>query len=346
MDALGRRTRWHRDGTKAVQLRPRDRDIFSLLQRYRYLSSDYLYAFIGGDESRFLKRLGDLFVEPNCFVERPEREPARRHFNADYRPIVYELEDKGHDELNDGESYVWLNRGREHRTYYPHSVMVCQALANIELGIRKDPTLRFIPWPEIYAKMPEETRHSQLSHCLPVSISHEIEGKVHRSNKALLPDAVFGIEYIGHGVKFFALECDRNNEPTRRRNLEETSYLRKLLQYKAVVHGRVFKTHWGLPNLLVLNVFNDAGHLDDIKTLTQELTGKGASYLLFGTMASIGDFEKPPAPDGRLLSMPWQRVGYCDFNINSPTGEEKTDGHEAGTDSRTHQREGEDRPGA
>src|SRR5205085_8917037 len=177
----------------------------------------------------------------------------------------------------------------------------------------------FIPWKEIHARMPEKTRNSKLSHCLPVNISYRIGGKEHRSDKALMPDAVFGIEWEGKGARYFALECDRDHEPLMRSNLEQTSYLRKILQYQGVMTEKTYRTHWGLPNLLALNLTTTEFHQNKIMELVDELTeGKGASYLLFNTMPSLGDFAKPEPPTGRLLSEPWQRVAHPNFYLSQP----------------------------
>jgi hypothetical protein len=318
MDALNRASRWTRDGAHAIRLTERDLKILKLLQRYRYLPADYIHAFVGGQYNRFQERLGLLYREPNCFLERPGQQ--RQYFNANYRPLIYELDQRGEQALREfgfsdhTKAVAWLKRGREGHITFAHSLMICQALASIELGVRADTSLRFIPWKEIHARMPEKVRTSKFSHCLPTNISHSIDGKVHRSDKALMPDAVFGIEKEGVGNRYFALECDRDHEPLVRSNLEQTSYLRKILQYQDVIKHGTYKKHWGLPNFLVLNLTTNDFHKDKIIDLVSELTGgKGATYLLFKSMPSLGDFAPPPAPDGHLLTQPWQRAGHADF---------------------------------
>jgi hypothetical protein len=59
-----RRSRMRRKSSgKRVELTARDIEIFKVLQRYRYLRSTYLYAFVGGkNETRFKERLGALYV--------------------------------------------------------------------------------------------------------------------------------------------------------------------------------------------------------------------------------------------------------------------------------------------
>jgi hypothetical protein len=134
-----------------------------------------------------------------------------------------------------------------------------------------------------------------------------------------MPDAVFGIEIAGVGARFFALECDRDHEPLMRSNLEQTSYLRKILQYQQVAKDKTYKSHWGLPNLLALNLTTTEFHQNKIIALVRDLTaGRGASYLLFNTMPSLGDFARPEPPTGRLFTQAWQRAGHPEFYLSQP----------------------------
>lgn len=87
-DTLNRRSRWSRQGSKAAQLTARDVDIFRLLQRYRYLSADYIHAFIGGNKKRLVERLNLLQREPNFYLARPGQQ--RQNYNANYRSLIYE----------------------------------------------------------------------------------------------------------------------------------------------------------------------------------------------------------------------------------------------------------------
>jgi len=303
-----------------VQLSPRDLDILSLLQRYRYASTEHVHAFVGGQKNRLQERLARLYREPNCYLNRPAQQ--RQYFNANYRPIIYELDHNGERALrqygrSDDEAPIsWLNCRRDGRTDFAHAVMVCEALASIELGIKSDPSLRFIGWPEIKGRIPEPARHSKLLHCLPARISHQIKGAIQVCDKALAPDAVFGIAYEGLGARFFAIECDRDSEPLRRTNLQQTSYMRKLLQYRKVLRERTYHAHWGIPSLLVLSLTTSELHMRKIVALAEELCADVRNFLLFKTMPSLGDFAPPEPPTGRLLTEAWVRPGLADFRLD------------------------------
>ena len=55
-----------------------------------------------------------------------------------------------------------------------------------------------------------------------------------------------------------------------------------------------------------------------VKRTLDETGGKGASYLLFNTMPSLGDFARPEPPTGRLFTQAWKRAGHPDFYLSQP----------------------------
>jgi hypothetical protein len=315
---------------KRLQLTRRDLDILHLLTRYRYLRSTHLHALVGGrSRKRFIERLGDLYHEGG-YLDRPK--PQWQAVNARYMPVVYELAPAGHATLaqygltqdRNASSSGW-NGGRPGR-HFQHELMICDILSSIEIGARADPGLRFISWPEILAnpKMPESTRQAAkpLAARLPVTYAPPGTRKPQRSDRALLPDALFGLEYGTRTAKkyrFFALEADRNTQPIVRRNLRQSSYLRKILQYREIVARSVHRTLWGLPNLMVLTVTTSDRHRRNIMRMVEEVTaGKGSTYLLFRTMPSLTSLEKAPLPEPGFLTEPWHRVGHPDFFIDRP----------------------------
>ncbi len=315
---------------KRIQLTERDLEIFRFLTRYRFLRSTVLFALVGGkSHKRFVERLGDLYHEGG-FVDRPNQQ--WQAINARYTPAVYQLGDAGWNVLAQygavRESAAASNGRPDRRPsrHYHHELMICDILSSIEIAVRADPSLRLISWPEILAspKMPETTRNAASPMAARVPVTHAAPGtsKLNRTDRPLVPDALFGLEYTARGTKryrFFALEADRNTEPIVRGNLRQSSYLRKILQYRAIAAQSVYKTLWGLPNLLVLNVTVSDRHRQNIMRLVDELTkGKGSSFLLFKTMPSLASLEKAPLPIPDILTRAWHRTGYPDFFIDRP----------------------------
>jgi hypothetical protein len=311
-DRPRKRSRLHRKATgKPLALSPRDIEIFKLLNRYRYLRSTFIHALIGGYKIAVIKRLGTLFHDG--YLDRPAQQ--WQAINARYMPAVYELGTKGAQALRSIGVAVTPMPSQQ----FSHSLMVCDILASVEIGIRADPQLRLIPWKEILTKMPATgaNRENPLELPCQVSFTFPRSKTTHQSSKPLIPDAVFGIEYKPtKAFRFFALEADRNHEPVMRNTLSQTSYLRKVLQYREIAKG-AYKTQWGLPNLLVLNVTTSEQHMQNIISLVSTLTdGKGASYLLFKPMPSLASLERAPTPDASMLTEAWSRAGFEPFEIH------------------------------
>ncbi len=321
-----RRSRMSRKKTgKRITISSRDIEIFQLLERYRYLRSTFLHALVGGkSETRFKERLGDLYHEGG-YINRPKAQ--WQYANARYMPIIYELAAPGRavlrDTGNQSETTQLCSRrsmGAHHQ--FAHALMICDILASIELGVRETNSLRFIPWQEILVKAPEQTRAAHNPLALPVSISHlsSRTRKRHDAKTTLIPDALFGLEYKGIDdtkcYRFFALEADRNTMPIKRTNLNQSSYLKKLLAYREIAARKIYTSHLGIPNLMVLTVTTNTRHMQNIMELLMELTERGSKLFLFKTMSSLGDFQQAPLPTPHILTESWQRVGYEAFCIN------------------------------
>lgn len=171
-----RRSRMHRKRTgKRIELSDRDIEIFKLLNRYRYLRSNFLYAFVGGaSETRFKERLGDLYHEGG-YIDRPHQQ--WQFANCRSMPIIYELGDAGVRVLREhavarADSPLLGHDRLKVCRQFAHAVMIADILASIELGVRWASDLRFIGWREILGKAPEKTLRMVNPFEMPVSIAH------------------------------------------------------------------------------------------------------------------------------------------------------------------------------
>ncbi len=312
---------------KRIELTERDIELFELLNRYHFLRSNFMYAFLGGNsETRFKERLGHLYHDGR-YINRPEQQ--WQFANCRYMPVVHELDDRGEQVLRERglirSDSPLLKKGRMGAyRQFAHELMICDCMASIELGVRQNQNLRFISWQEIITKAPESTRRLDNPFAIPVSISHTFSrtGSAQRADIKVVPDGLFGLEYACDGQKmyrFFALEADRNTLPVIRSDLHQTSYLRKILAYRQISVQNIYKSHLGLPNLLVLTVTTNQTHMANIMSLVGELAHEGkAKLFLFKTMSSVGDSKKAPEPTVHMLTDAWQRVGYEAFRIDQP----------------------------
>src|SRR5712675_1326024 len=104
MDARLRNSRWSREpkldkaGEPIIaRLSEHDLAILQILARYRYLPSDYLAVLTGRPLPALQARLEILYRRPNAYINRPHQQ--RSNANANTTPLIYELDDKGADEL-------------------------------------------------------------------------------------------------------------------------------------------------------------------------------------------------------------------------------------------------------
>jgi hypothetical protein len=288
---------------KRIELTTRDIEIFKILEKYRYLRSTYIHAFVGGaSATRFKERLGDLFHEG--YLERPAEQ--WQFADACHRPAVYESGLGAEGILR--ESGIVMADARcfsskaAHRQFL-HSLMVCEVLASLDIGIRADPRLRFIAWPEILRRAPEATRSTPAPSRLPLP-----------SGGYLVPDGLFGIEYAQGGAKayrFFALEADRGTMPVARSSPNQTSYLGKLAAYREIIAREVHKTYLGVPNLLILTVTTSTPRVKEMIEKFDVQSDSGAGFLFRAAGAS--ELSHPAL---HLLSGPWERAGFPALRID------------------------------
>ena len=192
-------------------------------------------------------------------------------------------------------------------------------MASIELGLKNDPDVEFVSWQEIINKAPPKTRNAKNPFAIPVTLSYTYPktGNTHTSKKPLIPDGLFGLRYTKTNTyRFFALEAERRNRVFCS-NLQQTSGLRKVLCYRQIARDKVYQSHLGLPNLMVMFITPNKQKIETYSTLIMEITGtKGNTMFLFRDIPVAGYSYEKPVPLPSLYADPWQRVGNDDFYIN------------------------------
>jgi hypothetical protein len=293
---------------------------FEVLHRHGPLPSTFIHQFtkhVRQSEGRTKERLGHLYHEDNTphggpYLDRPWQQ--WQTMNARYQPAVSEVTPYAEQVLKE-RGLLAENVKPQTRVQYAHRFMVACITAQIELATKQDPNLRFISEQEILARSPNKTLEIPCS----ISYTNQRTGKRQTLDKPLIPDALFGIEYGGTSYRFFMLEADRDHEPIRRADLQETSYLRKMLQYREVIEKGHYKQHFGMKaGMLVLNVTTNFQHMHNIVELVSELTnGRGSPYLLFKTMPEFGKYLTVPSVSDELLIAPWRRSSFDSLCINT-----------------------------
>ena len=82
----------------------------------------------------------------------------------------------------------------------------------------------------------------------------------------------------------FALEADMHNEPIDPHELNRSSYGNKLVGYLAIFNDHLYKAHYGIPNMQVLNATVSDIHMRNIMKHLQRIS----------TTHSILSYSRPP----------------------------------------------------
>ena len=319
-DKQTRNSRWTRDPVVAPDGSPlvaypteRDFEIFKLLARFRYLPADYIHAFVGGNEKALSHRLNLLSRKPNLYLARPEQQ--RQSADANYRHLIYELDERGCTALRQR----GLSCPRIYVRNFRHELMVAQIMASIELGILENGKVRLITWLEILASdnTPKATRQSPAP--ASIRVSYSLRGETQTSD-IVADGRPFGLERLIDGKRtylfFPGIEADCGTEPINASDAERSSILKKFTAYTAIAEQGIHRSHFGFPNFFVAFVTTTAARMGSMMALLERLTdGRGSKMFLFKTFPGFTAAEKPPAPSGHMLSEPWQRAGFPPLHL-------------------------------
>jgi hypothetical protein len=319
MDAIlpthARNSRWSRDPVKdhngaprAVYPTERDIEIFQLLVRYRYLPSDTIHAFVGGNAKALLHRLNLLSRKPNLYLSRPQQQ--RQNAAANYRPLIYQLDQRGSQVLQD-RGLAFLSKSLHHN--FAHELMVAQITASIELGTKANRAIRLIAWPEILAheRTPLATRQSSTP--TAIRVAYTLRGE-QRHDDVYADAQPFGLERHIDGkasyLFFPGIEADCATEPIDASDAARSSIAKKFAAYLAIAEQGLYRSHFGFPNFFVPFITTTAARQHSMMELLDRMTGRrGSKIILFETFPSFTSLERAPAAPGHVLTAPWQRVG-------------------------------------
>jgi len=287
--------------------------IFKPLTRYRYLPVDYVHALGGGSLAYVVDRLSLLSRRPNRYVDRPQQQRASA--NANHRPLIYELADKGARVMR--ERGVECQRNRPPASF-AHELMVCQVMASFELGARER-NAHLITWEDILRSesLPEATRRSTRPYHIPISLT--VDGQ--RVTTHIAADGQpFGIARVVDGRReyffFPGVEADCATEPVDASDFARSSIYKKFLLYLAIEAQGAHRTHFGFPNFCIPIITTTERRAQSMMDLLKRITGgNGSKIFLFKTFPAFTSSEKHFPPSGRMLTEDWQRVGYPPFNF-------------------------------
>lgn len=289
---------------RRLALTPRDLLLFGVLDRYRYMPSNFLLAFLGGHSTYHRQRLTDLFHEGWL------RKPASQWetFNARYRPNSYELTPKARSALAGvaGLSSHIIGAGAP----FWHEHLVCLVMASIELSARQG-GVALLSWRDVLDRAPRGTQQSATPFAIPVQSTEA-------GHRTLRPDGLpFGL--MGSRALWFpGIEVDRHTEPLHPTDLRGrgSSILLKFVLYRQFVRDRVFEAHYGMPNAMVPIVTVNTAHMRNMIDLAMSLSeGRGFKWMLFRSLEDVSSRSSTPEPQLDLLSGTWERPGNAPVRL-------------------------------
>ncbi len=316
MDRTTRNSRWDREpklgsNGKPVVARLCDDDIaiFKLLGRYRYLPSDYLAALSGRSLPLLHARLEILCRKPNCYIDRPHQQ--RDNANANTRRVVYELDNKGADELN--------NRGiaffrKKYFKKFAHELMACTVASSFEIGATANPSIRIISWPELTASPQMPAAAKQLSNPQVLLISGD-----EKQNEIASDWRPFVIErnFATKSYFFvFGFEVDCGTEPIDTTDSERSAIRNKFGAYLTALERDVPRHRYGATTFMIPFITTTEARMRSMIGLLERMNpGQLARRFLFKHIPSFTAFEKPAPATGHMLTEPWHRAGFAPFSF-------------------------------
>lgn len=275
-------SRLKRKATNPIQLTDRDAIILKALHRYRFLTTDHLQT-LTGTESRWgiNKRLRLLY--DHKYIDRPKAQAAI-FSHADKRPTVYALGNAGAALLSERfviampPSVYWTEKNRRVRErHIEHTLGISDFMIEIEALCQSSPDHHLIGQGDILAQSPSETRRSKYPFRWKTRVEHN--GKRH--NIMILPDYVFGIRSSDGRERFYFVEIDRGTMPVKRRDISQTSFVRKVLSYADTFERGLALRRFGMTGFQVLTVTTSLERIQTIQDAIANLTNTSFSANTF-----------------------------------------------------------------
>lgn len=263
------------------------------LHKYRFLTTDHLQS-ITGTESRWgmNKRLRLLY--DHKYIDRPKAQAAI-FSHAEKRPTVYALGNAGAALLSARfgiampPSVYWTEKNRRVRErHIEHTLGISDFMIEIEAICKALPDHQLIGQGEILAQSPAETRRSKH----PFRWKTRVEHNSKHHDIMILPDYVFGLRHSNGRERFYFVEIDRGTMPVTRRDIGQTSFLRKVLSYADTFERGLALRRFGMRGFQVLTVTTSAERIQTIQKAITNLSSTSFSANTFLFRAK-GDIQAP-----------------------------------------------------
>jgi len=271
------------DHPPAFQLTERDMQIVQLIARHRFLNSNHVRRLVGGSAKNVTNRLKALFE--HGLLDRPQNQFDTYRMGGGTSPLVYALADKGAQlladmyEQPDGKRISWTHKNKSAgRPFLRHTLGIADFAVAMQISVAGRDEVNLIDGDELLDNFPAEILARNKPYRLSVPVIH----KNLRLDIGLEADYAFSLHLPKVRRKaFFLVEIDRGTMPVARRDLKQSSILRKLLAYQTMWKMKLHQKHFGWGNFRVLFVTESSERVENMITATnaQSLTRQSPLFL-------------------------------------------------------------------
>lgn len=284
-----KKPRFKRKQSRPIRLTKRDRQTLLALHKYRFLTTDHIMK-LTGTTSRWAMNARLRLLYDHKYVDRPKAQFAIFAY-ADKRPIVYALGNQGASLLSNRYSLkmppkvYWTEKNRRVREkHIEHTLGISDFMVGIETMCQESDTLDFIDPQTIISNAPPQTQRSRYPFRWQTQIWHRGE----RHNIAIVPDFVFGIRHESGQERYYFVEIDRGTMPISRRDIKQSSFMRKILSYADTFERDLAERRFSIKGFQVLTVTTSEKRIKEIQNTIAKLPEKTFSpnTFLFKTKES------------------------------------------------------------
>ena len=289
------RPRRVRSGTPPpFQLTERDVEIVRLVARHRFLNSRHIWRLVGGSAKNINNRLKMLFE--HRVLDRPPIQFDTYRLGGGTSPLVYALADKGAQLLlgsaegADGKRISWAHKNNSaRRPFLQHTLATADFAVALQLSVSGRDDVELIDGDELMSGFPAKTQAQNKPYRLNVPVIYHTG----RIDIGVEPDYAFSL-YLPKARRraFFLVEIDCGTMPVARRDLRQSSILRKLQAYQTMWKSKAHQTHFGWRNFRVLFVTTSQERVENMIAATnaQALT-KGSPLFLYSDKHSLYNLD-------------------------------------------------------
>jgi hypothetical protein len=284
--------------------------IFEPLSRHAQLSTKQIVAFDPRHASTVRSRLTDLYHEEGEWLVRLSE--TLKLANSLTVDEMHRLGKDAEDLLKargiiPSEGWVRTSRIGGNSTApsrifrLAHDHMASHIALDIEIGARAAKCVRFRNHVAILKDAPVRTQSFPRPLRFLVSVIEDVP-------KWIEPDALFAI-----GNEFFAIEADTGSESI------ETVIKPKIRAYREIFSSGTIHDQFGdnKLRLRVLFVTISEKRMRNIMASVESIARNGRSTMFaFACRSDLGQLVGAPAPDGRMFSQAWPRVGSEELRLD------------------------------